>query len=208
MIWFRDFTVPLWLIFVGNVLFLITCLFYLGWWGLAFGSDGYNGLSSIVLVLTLGSGVAALAFLILGVNSLATPHFGLHSMIIFTVAVAGYFLLQGMAEGVFHRGTTSELFLIVVWVTVQTLVVSALHTSGRFAPGPTIATTVLLAIATIVGLICYLVFFHLDEPGQYRIGFVPIAVDAGVEIVLLGLLGVIHPGPKPTPPVQSATPPP
>ena len=190
MIFFRDFDVPLWLIFTGNLLMLVTCGFYLWWWGLAFPPGQTNGDPSIVIGIALLAGIAAIACMVLGTISLPSPKTGTRFVIMLVGAVVVYALLQIIEQGIFHRETTSELLIITVWGALLAIVLTALHTNGRVALVPTMAISFLLAIAIGIGLVCYTVFYQLDERGQYLIGFVPIAVDAGFEMVFLMVLAL------------------
>ena len=189
MTMFRDFTFPLWEIFAGNVLLLVTCVFYILWWGLSFGSGGNNG-ASILIAVALLAGILAIVSMALGISSLPSAKSSLSTVIIIASASVGYFVLQFVTQALFQRETTSELLIIVIWCVLQFVVLNSLGNSGRFSTAVIVAISILVVVATCIGLVCYTIFYKVDENAQYLIGFVPIAVDAGVGIVLLSVMSL------------------
>ena len=73
MTYFRDFTVPLWEIFCGNLLMLATIVFYIAWWTVSFrpNGDGKTAGAGFFIAVALFAGVAAIAILFFGINSLS-----------------------------------------------------------------------------------------------------------------------------------------
>lgn len=66
MAWFRDFTVPLWKLFGGNLLLALTIVFYIAWWVVSFRPNN-NG-------KTAGAGLfLASAFFARGAERLLLP---------------------------------------------------------------------------------------------------------------------------------------
>ena len=47
-----------------------------------------------------------------------------------------------------------------------------------------------VGVATVAGLICYVLYYGLDDTARYRIGMVPLLADALVTAVFLVLLAV------------------
>jgi hypothetical protein len=92
-----------------------------------------------------------------------------------------------------HRPVTTELPLIVLWGTAQVATGVALRTSGALPTTATAAWFVALAVATLVGLACYLVFYRLDPVPAYWVGMVPLALDGLVAVVLAALVTVGRP---------------
>ena len=94
-------------------------------------------------------------------------------------------LLLYLTSSVAHRPPTTELPLIVVWATGQLAAGVTLRTAGVLGAPAASAWIVATAIATLVGLACYLIFYRLDPIPAYWIGMVPLAVD-GVVAALAG----------------------
>ena len=89
------------------------------------------------------------------------------------IAVLVGALLVYVTSRVAHRPLTTELPLIVVWATMQLAAGITLRTAGVLRAPATSAWIVATAIATLVGLACYLVFYRLDPVPAYWIGMVP-----------------------------------
>jgi hypothetical protein len=55
MTWFRDFNIPLWEVFGGNLLLVATLVFYIAWWTAAFrpNADGKTTRAGFFLIVAL-----------------------------------------------------------------------------------------------------------------------------------------------------------
>jgi hypothetical protein len=93
-------------------------------------------------------------------------------------------LLLHVTSTVAHRPVTTELPLIIVWTTMQLAAGVTLRTAGELSTTAASAWIVAIAVATLVGLVCYLVFYRLDPVTAYRVGMVPLAVDGVVAAIL------------------------
>ena len=102
-------------------------------------------------------------------------------------ALVGALLLY-VTSSVAHRPVTTELPLIVVWATVQLAAGITLRTAGVLRAPAASAWIVATAIATLVGLACYLIFYRLDPIPAYWIGMVPLAVDGVVAAILAAIV--------------------
>jgi hypothetical protein len=45
-----------------------------------------------------------------------------------------------------------------------------------------------VALATGVGIVCYVLYYRLGTAARFRNGFIPLAADAGVVTVFLAVL--------------------
>ena len=90
----------------------------------------------------------------------------------------------------FHRQVTSELIIILIWAALEFSAIAVLYGTGRFGLGGAVTMAVLVGIATIVGVICYVLYYRLEGMSSYRVGMVPLATDAFVMAVFLGMLAV------------------
>ena len=97
-------------------------------------------------------------------------------------------LLVYVTSTVAHRPVTTELPLIVVWSTMQLAAGVTLRTAGVLAAPAASAWFVAIAVATLVGLVCYLVFYRLDPVPAYWVGMVPLALDGVVAATLAVVL--------------------
>src|SRR4029079_195067 len=159
------------MIVIGEVLLVVCSLCYLVWWtitfrpsvrtppggGLFLAGAVLGGLGGIVL---LAVGIAAL------LPNASSPALG---ATIVGGALVGALLLY-VTSTVAHRPVTTELPLIVVWATAQLAAGITLRTAGVLSAPAASAWIVATAIATLVGLGCYLVFYRLPSLPPLLIG--------------------------------------
>jgi hypothetical protein len=188
---FRSFTVPLWEIFAGNLLLLFCTLFYLAWWVVSYRPNSSGGSAGgFYITAAFITGIAAIALMYGGINSLSQDSKGLPVRFILMGGVAMFFILLLITAVAFHRIVTSELMLIHIWAVLELSAVAVLYGTGRFGAGRAAALAVLVGIATIAGLICYVLYYRLDETARYWNGMIPLTTDAFVMAVFLWVLAV------------------
>jgi len=90
----------------------------------------------------------------------------------------------------FHRIVTSELIIIHIWAALELSAVAVLYGTERFGFGRAATLVALVGIATVVGLICYLLYYNLDGMLRYWDGLIPLIMYTFVMAVFLGLLAV------------------
>jgi hypothetical protein len=181
---FRDFTTPLWEIFYGNLLLLICTLFYLACWFVSYRPDS-PGRSAGVFYLTAAfiTGIAAIALLSGGISSLSQESTALPVRYIALGGAALFVVMLLVTVIVFHRIVTSELMIIHIWVMLEMSAVVVLYGTGRFGAGRAATLCALLGIAFVIGMICYVLYYRLDETASYLAGLIPLVNDAFVTAV-------------------------
>ncbi|MBN2534553.1 MAG: hypothetical protein JXB88_16840 [Spirochaetales bacterium] len=191
MIFFRNFTAPLWQMFAGEFLLLFCSLFYLAWWVVSFrpGSSG-GPAGTFCIVAAFITGIAALALMSFSIHSLSQNSKGLPVWFILVGGAALFIVLLPVSSIVFHRQVTSELIIIHIWAILELSAIAVLHGTGRFGTGRTATLAALAGIATVVGLICYMLYYRLDKTASYRSGMIPLAADALVMTVFLAVLAI------------------
>jgi hypothetical protein len=188
---FRNFTTPLWEVFAGNLLLLFCSLFYLVWWIVSYRPDSSGGFAGrVCITAAFITGIAALALMTVGIYSLSRDSTGLPVMFIILGGVALLLVLLPVTAVAFHRQVTSELWLIHIWAVLELSAIVVLHGTGRFGTGQGAVLAALAGIATVAGLVCYVLYYRLDEMASYRIGMVPLIVDAFVMTVFQVVLAV------------------
>jgi len=189
VILFRNFTPPLWKMFAGNFLLLLCSLFYLAWWAVSFRPNQPGGSSGgLWLAAAFITGIAGLGLMSAGIGSLSRDSGSRLVMNIVLGAAAVFFVLLAVTSIAFHRPLTSELLIIHVWAAIELCAIAALYTADRFGPGRAATIAALVAIATVVGMACYVLYYRLDEAAAYRAGMAPLAVDAVVMAVFLAVM--------------------
>jgi hypothetical protein len=192
MTFFRNFTAPLWEIFIGNLLLLFCSLFYLAWWIVAYRPDssGRSVVAGFYIVAAFITGIAAGVSLSAGIYSLSLVAKGLPVWFILIGGVALFIILLPLTAIFFHRQVTTELTIIHIWVVLELSAVVVLYGVGRFGVRRTIIMTALIGIAFIVGMICYVIHYRLDTIAGYRNGMIPLITDALVTAVFLVVLAI------------------
>ncbi|WP_090593035.1 hypothetical protein [Auraticoccus monumenti] len=173
------------MIVVGEVLLVVCSLSYLIWWTMSYRPSVRTppGAGLFLAGAVLG-GLGGLVLLAVGIVALlpkaSLPALGA------TIVGGGLVgaLLFYVTSGLAHRPVTTELPLIVVWATAQLAAGITLRTAGELTASAASAWIVAVAIATLVGLVCYLVFYRLDPIPAYWLGMVPLAVDGLVAAIL------------------------
>ena len=190
MHWFRDFSTPLWEIFGGNLLLLVTLAFYIAWWVALFGprGDSQSGSAGFLIAAAFFAGLASIALLLKGIDSLSGAGQGFPVTYILAGAAAFYFVSFAVTVLAFRRILTSELLLITVWAALELSVIAVLQGSGRFGPYQVWTLIALVGLATVVGMVAYVQHYRLDEAARFWNGLVPLLVDAGVVAACLAAL--------------------
>jgi hypothetical protein len=177
------------MIVIGEVLLVVCSLCYLVWWTITFRpSVRIPPGGGLFLAGAVLGGLGGLVLLAVGIAALlpkaSSPALG--ATIVGGVLVGA--LLLYVTSSVAHRPVTTELPLIVVWATVQLAAGITLRTAGVLRAPAASAWIVATAIATLVGLACYLIFYRLDPIPRYWIGMVPLAVDGVVAAILAAIV--------------------
>lgn len=189
---FRDFNIPLWEIFGGNLLMFATIAFYIAWWTVSFrpNGEGKAAGAGFFIAVAFFAGMAAIAILSIGINSLSQPGKGFPVMFILPGAVAFYIILLAVTKIAFQRIVTSELLLITIWAALEWSAIAVLQGSGRFGLGQALTLAALVTLATGAGIVCYIVHYGLDETSRFWNGLIPLIADEGVVTVFLALLAL------------------
>jgi hypothetical protein len=187
---FHNFTAALWEIFIGNLLLLFCSLFYLLWWIVSYrpNSNGMSGTGGLYITIAFITGIAAVAFMSYGIHSLSSYSNGLPVKVILISVGVLFLILLPITTIIFNRILTEELILIHIWAALELSALNVLYGTDRFDSGRTIILVTLIGIATIVGLICYMLYYRLDEIASYWNGMIPLITDALVMLVFLLVL--------------------
>jgi len=188
---FNNFTDPLWVIFYGNLLLLFCSLFYLIWWIVSFRSNSSGGAIGVFFIIAaLIAGVVAITLMSTGIISLSFISKGLPVRLILIGGAVLFVILLLVTHIAFHRIVTSELIIIHIWAVLELSAVAVLYGTGRLGSGRAAALGALVGIATLVGLICYMLYYRLDGMSSYWDGMVPLITDSFVMAVFLGVLAI------------------
>ena len=189
---FPNFTVPVREIFFGNLSFFFCSLFYLVWWIVVFrpGSAGGGKIGGVCLAAAFVTGIAALALMAAGINALSLASGGVPVWCILLGGILCYFILLPVTAFAFHRQVTSELLIMDIWAVMQLSCIAVLRGTGHLGAGSAAALTVLVGLAAVAGLICYILYYRLSGAASWWDGMVPLGADALVMAVFIGVMAV------------------
>lgn len=174
-------------ILTGNLLFAACCLVYLIWWSVAFrpGFTAPMAVKGFLFLVTAALGVAGLVKIIQGCQ--ATDG-GIRYIWIIAAGAAVYMLLLVLTNVFMHRQVTTELMLIVFWVCMEICACDALFSAGFVSRGAFVVLTLIVLIAALVSMLCYLKYYDLEPMKAFYDGMVPLILFA---VVMLGIAGYI-----------------
>ncbi|MBC3889565.1 hypothetical protein GH810_14725 [Acetobacterium paludosum] len=192
MMYFRNFNAELWGIFVGHLLLLFCCIFYLAWWIVTFRPNASVGPTGVCYITAAFiTGIAAVALLCWGIAALSKHSESIPVWLILVGVAALFVVLLLLTTMVFQRIVTSELLIILVWTGLELSAITVLFGTGRFGPETGVILAVLVGIVTVVSLICYVLYYHLDETLSYWIGMVPLTFSGLFCAAFLGVLAFL-----------------
>lgn len=102
-----------------------------------------------------------------------------------SVALPPIPFLAVLTSRLLQRPTTTELLLIVMWITLELCALTMLHSSGALGATAAIVLAIILLILLIADMACYLAYCHLPPMPAFIDGTAPlIAVTVFSEIVV------------------------
>ena len=171
-----------WKIFLGHSLLLVGILFYALWWITSFSISNWSG---PFILLALAMGMTAMILL----SSSLTPFFASEKVSWTVYVIAGFALISVallfVTRYLWQRPVTSELLILLAWATVEVLVVLSLRVLGTFSRLQTALSLSQIFVASLVGLVCYVLYYRLEPNAQFWDGLIPLGVDALVVSVLV-----------------------
>lgn len=158
----------------------------LAWWILAFKPLGaVRGMKTgWLLIPAFAAGLTAIILAVNGIQSasLGTVLFPKGSIL--WGAVSAYFLLFAVTYLIFKRPVTTELFLIVGWAALALSEINALYGIGKFSHPLSLVFLVVIGTATLISLVCYVLYYNLRDYAGYFDGMVPLCMAA---LVMAGI---------------------
>jgi len=184
-----DFTVKQ--IFRSNILLIICCAFYLAWWLLAFKPIGaIRGMKTEwLLIPAFAAGSVAIILAVKGILSSSIGVALFPSGLLLWGGIAAYLILLAVTRLLFKRSVTTELFLIVGWAMLVLSEINVLYGIGRFSHGLAAIFAVVIGVAALISLVCYVLYYNLGNRAGYFDGMIPLLmvalVMAGISVAML-----------------------
>lgn len=173
----------------GQILLIICFLFYLIWWYRGFrpgvSTSRVKGLNGVLLAITTLTGIGGI-FLSLSGNMPATLI--ISPFAILTSGIAAYVVLLFVTRFLFNRIVTSELFLIVAWTMLEVWVINCLDGLGMLSNTRFWVMTTMLALAFIGSMVCYVLYYRLEEKTAFYVAMVPLIAGIISMVTLVCLV--------------------
>ena len=172
----------------GHSAMVLCCLLYATWWYIAFRPDADGGLligrNGLIFGLTFISGLIGVMLIVLGIrNAPASTWLSVRTICI--LGVLSYLALLAVTVFFFHRPVTSELLLMAAWATMEIAAIYTIYEDGPLAgQSPAIPLSV-VAIAIIISLIAYLLYYEVDEWNAFYLGLAPLIAYAISTLILI-----------------------
>ncbi|MCL2472636.1 MAG: hypothetical protein FWF26_03065, partial [Treponema sp.] len=172
------------------ILFIVCCAFYLAWWLVAFNPSGTSNAAKTgwLLIPATIAGLAGVILIIRGilVEKLANQLLG--GGFILWGGIAVYFILLAITVFLFKRPATTELILIVGWGMLMLAEINTLYGIGLFPRGLSIGFLLFTCVAVVISLVCYVLYYRLDNRAGYIDGMIPLLLSA---LTIAGVSGCI-----------------
>ena len=177
-------------LFIGNILFVVCCAFYLAWWLLAFNPSGAaNDMKTgWLLIPATIAGLAGVILIIRGILAQKPANQLLNSAFILWGGIALYLILLAVTVLLLKRPATTELILIVGWAMLALAEANSLFGIGRFSHGVSTGFFALISAAFVISLVCYVLYYHLDSRVGYIDGMIPLLLSALIMAAISGFM--------------------
>ena len=187
----HDLGLPAKQIFWSNILLIVCCVFYLVWWLLAFKPTGaIKGMKTgWLLIPAFIAGLAAIILAVKGLQSSSLKTALFPGGLLLWGGIAAYLALLAVTRLLFQRQVTTELFLIVGWAVLALSEINALYGAEQFSHGLATIFAVVIGVAMLISLVCYVLYYNLGNRAGYFDGMIPLLmvalVMAGMSIVMV-----------------------
>lgn len=166
---------------LGNWALVICAIFYLAWWLFTFKPPQPKG-SVIGRALLILAFVFGLTGIISEISALNQPgnivREGISSIWLLVGGVLAYFVLLAVTGLILHRQVTSELLIITMWAVLELCAVNAWYQAGVLGSTIQIVFVAIIIIASLVSLVCYLLYYRLPYVQGYIDGSIPLIFTA------------------------------
>ena len=184
-------------LFLGNLVMVVCGAFYLAWWIVAFRPKGASGgrgtgWTGLLLFGAIAAGIVSIVFMARGIST-APPHTAaiFPGRSILWGGIAVYFILLAVTCFLLKRQVTTELFLIVGWAMLELSAINAMYGTGRFGMKTSVLLIVVIGVAVLVSMVCYLLYYKLEAAAGYVAGMIPLIADAAAMACVAAATAVL-----------------
>ena len=168
-------------ILTGHILLILCCIFYLLWWCYAF-KPGFTesrvaGKAGMLLLITAVTGLAGVAFSVMGCNQPGSRPAPIPSIVILVGGIVIYIVLMIGSSVFLHRQVTTELLLIIGWLVLEALSYQNAYCHEGIGRPVMMALMLAAVIASVLSLYFYLQYYQVVESRGYVYGMIPLIMD-------------------------------
>ena len=131
-----------------------------------------------LLIPAFAAGLTAIILAVKGIQSASIRVSLFPSGLLLWGGIAAYFILLAVTRLLFQRQVTTELFLIVGWALLALSEITALYGAGQFSHGLAVIFAVVIGVATLMNLVCYVLYYNLGDRAGYFDGMIPLSMVA------------------------------
>ena len=174
----------------GTFSLIACCIFYLIWWSVTFNPMKVFPAPPkyILFVFTFLAGAGGIAFLLSGVRDLPANRGGISNIAVTAAGIIIYFVLLFVSNRLFHRQVTTELALIIAWTVLELCIMNSLYRSGETALNITLLYVIIIIAAAVIGMLCYLAYYNLEDKTAFYTGMVPLILFAVIMALQLPVI--------------------
>jgi len=176
-------------ILIGHLLFILSGIFYSVFWVMQeYSADSF---STFFLYGSVLSGLVAIVLIAYCIQSLSLATSGRKFKVTYIFVFGFIFFLIALAvTGIgFARVFTSELFLIVLWASVEFSAIFAIARGKWLSAFKTISSIILISISLAIGLVCYTLHYSFQGVVRFYNGLIPyLTISAAMFIIGLLIL--------------------
>lgn len=171
----------------GHIALAVCAALYLVWWAIYF-RPGAAETPSVVRAVGVACILGAIVTGFFAVVRIVQAQGGLQLLVsawMFVVAgLVVYFVLLAITKLAFGRPVTTELALIVGWLVLEAIALEALFACGAVGTTMLVVLAIIVALAAVGALICYVLYYQLPMPASFFDGCGPLVAVLVVSVVL------------------------
>ena len=180
-------------VLLGHFFMILSGVSYSFSWILNYGGfdSNYSPLAGLLISASLLTGIIGIILLSNCIftlyNSVATGTFIKPGLILLSGMIF-FFIALIVTTVAFKRFLTSELILISIWTTLETIVILVLYKSRWLSKLQSVLSFILVIISALIGLFCYTIHYGLSGYIQFVNGLIPYFVISIFNIIIILLL--------------------
>lgn len=142
-----------------------------------------------LLIPAFVSGLLSVILAVKGIQSASIRETLFPNGLLLWGGIAVYLILLAVTVLLLKRPVTTELLLIVGWTALALSEINVLYGMGLFSHGLAVMFAVVIGVAALISLVCYVLYYNFGDRAGYFDGMVPLflvaLVMAGISTAML-----------------------